>query len=63
MPPIMSASARLLPLVDAWFDILASLVAAQRLLTYSVLAAPEPAELARHAAPHPLPDEWRGTPA
>lgn len=56
------ARSRLLPLVDAWFDIVASLIGAQRSIAYALLAQPEPVEVAsRHVAP--VPDGWRDTSA
>lgn len=61
MPSITS---RLLPFVDAWFDVVASLLGAQRSLTYAVLAQSEPTQLtdpARRVAP--VPDGWRDTSA
>lgn len=62
MSPTMSPLAsRLLPVVDAWFDIVASLLGAQRSITYAVLAQSEPAQPARHVAS--VPDGWRDTPA
>ena len=59
-----SARSRLLPLVDAWFDITASLIGAQRSITYALLRSAEPTEptgRAQHMAP--VPDGWRDTSA
>lgn len=62
MPPITSPiTSRLLPVVDAWFDIMASLLGAQRSITYAVLVQPEPTSPSRHVAP--VPDGWRDTSA
>lgn len=62
MSPLTSPLAsRLLPVVDAWFDIVASLLGAQRSITYAVLAQSEPTEPARHMSP--VPDGWRDTSA
>lgn len=66
--PQTPVTARLLPFVDAWFDVVSSLLGAQRLLTYAVLRQDEPTGVARHAerlAPHPVPapEGWRDTSA
>ena len=62
MSPVASPLAsRLLPVVDAWFDIVASLLGAQRSIMTTVLAQPEPGQPARHVAP--VPDGWRDTSA
>jgi hypothetical protein len=58
------ALSRLLPFVDAWFDIVASFVGAQRSITYALLHTDEPAEptgRAQHMVP--VPDGWRDTSA
>ena len=58
------ARSRLLPLVDAWFDIVASLLGAQRSITYALLRSDEPTRSAEQLAPvHPVPDGWHGTTA
>lgn len=62
--PLTPVTSRLLPFVDAWFDVVASLLGAQRSLTYAVLAQSEPGQPtdpARHVAP--VPDGWRDTSA
>ena len=62
--PLTSALSRLLPFVDAWFDVTASLLGAQRSITYALLRSTEPtgpAGRAQHMAP--VPDGWRDTSA
>jgi hypothetical protein len=65
--PLTPVTSRVLPFVDAWFDVVASLLTVQRSLTYAVLVQSEPDqpdEQGRHvAAPHPVPDGWRDTSA
>lgn len=63
--PQTPALARLLPIIDAWFDACAFLLAAQRSIVYAALAHPDPAGSGRHAhgLPRAVPDGWRDTSA